>query len=163
MAPVLYVIPKYCLKKKKKKKKKMCDRVSLGTFDFTSPPSWPSLGSFNGVVRCCGESGQCHEQERHFNFFLGAKFSNFSMPPGYWQIWKKQHFICSNLMLFIVPFCLFSLFFSFFSFFFVFLGAWRHPNPPQMMPLVTKFNLNVFMIWKHSTNMAAIQDIRVIK
>ena len=36
--------------------------------------------------------------------------------------WKKQHFICSNLTLFIVPFFLFSLFFSFLSLFSFFLS-----------------------------------------
>ena len=57
------------------------------------------------------------------------------------KLGKKQHFICSNLTLFIVSFFLsfffffFSLF-SFFSFFFSFsLGERRPPSPPQMMPL----------------------------
>ena len=50
--------------------------------------------------------------------------------------WKKQHFICSNLTLFIVPFflvSLFSLFFLFFLFFFhffIFLGGDGSPAPP---------------------------------
>ena len=34
------------------------------------------------------------------------------MPPNYWKIGKKQHFICSNLTLFIVPFFVFYLSFS---------------------------------------------------
>ena len=52
--------------------------------------------------------------------------------------WKKQHFICSNLTLFIVPFFLVSLFFSFLSLFsvffhfFLFLGG---DGPPQMTTL----------------------------
>ena len=73
---------------------------------------------------------QSSTQERHFNFFLGGQ--NFLMPPDYWKIGKKQHFICSNLTLFIVPFFL-SFFFSFFSFFFPFsfsLGA-TAPQPPS--------------------------------
>ena len=58
------------------------------------------------------------------------------MPPDYWKIEKKQHFICINLTLFIVPF--FSFFFcfslfSFFSFFFLFFSflggtAPQHPS-----------------------------------
>ena len=84
-------------------------------------------------------------QGRHFNFFLGGQnFFYFSMPPDYW---KKQHFICSNLTLFIVLFFLsffpffsfFPLLFSFFFFsyfflFFFFLGG-DSPQPPQMTPL----------------------------
>ena len=71
------------------------------------------------------------------NFFL-----NISMPPDYWKIGKKQHFICSNLTLFIVPFFLFSSFFLFFLFFlfffflfsfFFFLGGGgaTAPQPPS--------------------------------
>ena len=69
----------------------------------------------------------------------GQIFLYFSMPLDYWKIGKKQHFICSNLTLFIVPFFLsffFLLFFSFFFFFFFFLfsfslggGWWRPPQP----------------------------------
>ena len=92
-----------------------------------------------------------YRQGRHFNFFLGAKFF-FSMPPDYWKIGKKQHFICSNLTLFIVPFFLsfffllfFFLFFFFFLFsFFFFLGGGgrRPPSPLQMTPLCTDYNSN---------------------
>ena len=86
-------------------------------------------------------------QGRHFNFFLGGKiFFYSSVPPDYWKIGKKQHFICSNLTLFIVPFFLsfflsfFLLFFSFlfssfFLSFFFFLGGRRPPSPPQMTPM----------------------------
>ena len=73
---------------------------------------------------------------------------NFSIPPDYWKIGKKQHFICSNLTLFIVPFFLaffFSLFYLFFlfclSFFLFFLFPWR--QPPQMTPLHCSFVLHV--------------------
>ena len=73
----------------------------------------------------------------HFNFFLGGRnFFKFFNATGLLKNWKKQHFICSNMMLFIVPFFLFSLFFSFFfsSFFFFFfsfsLGAMA-PQPPS--------------------------------
>ena len=63
---------------------------------------------------------QCYSQGRHFNFFLGGQnFFKFFNATGLVKNWKKQHFICSNLTLFIVPFFLFSLFFLFsFSFFF---------------------------------------------
>ena len=81
------------------------------------------------------------DQERHFNFFLRGKFFlYFSMPLDYWKIGRKQHFICSNLTLSIVPFFLFfsffSLFFLFFLFFlsfflfFFFLGGDALPAPP---------------------------------
>ena len=62
------------------------------------------------------------------------------MPPDYWKIVKKQHFTCSNLTLFIVPFFLFLffLFFSLFSFFFFFfsfsLGATAPSSPPKWRP-----------------------------
>ena len=83
-------------------------------------------------------------QGRHFNFFLGDNFFfKFSMPPDSGKIWKKQHFICSNLTLFIVPFFLsffpfFLFFLFFFLFFFFFLFPWEAtaPSPPQMTPLV---------------------------
>ena len=80
-----------------------------------------------------------------FQLFLGGP-NFFPMPPDYWKIGKKQHFVCSNLTLFIVPFFLFSLFFfflslfSFFSFFFFFfflffsffLFPWgRWPSAPK--------------------------------
>ena len=66
------------------------------------------------------------------------------MPPDYWKIGKKQHFICSNLTLFIVLFFLsffFSFFLSFFlSFFFFSRFPWgwgaTAPQPPQMTPLL---------------------------
>ena len=83
-----------------------------------------------------------------FQLFLGGPtFFLFFNATGLLKNWKKQHFICSNLTLFIVPFFLFSLFFSFlslfsfFSFFFLFflffffLGG-RRPQPPQMTPLI---------------------------
>ena len=62
---------------------------------------------------------------------------------GLLKNWKKQHFICSYLTLFIVPFFLFSLFFSFLSlfsfflsfflffFFFFFLGGGGGATAPQ--------------------------------
>ena len=81
-----------------------------------------------------------------FQLFLGGGqiFFLFFNATGLLKNWKKQHFICSNLTLFIVPFFLFSLFFlffslfSFFSFFFsFFLFPWgtTAPSPPQMTPL----------------------------
>ena len=74
-----------------------------------------------------------HQQGRHFNFFLGPIFYIFQCHQTIEKM-KKQHFICSNLTLFIVPFFL-SLFFLFslFSFFFLFflLFPWerRLPSP----------------------------------
>ena len=69
-----------------------------------------------------------------FQLFLGGQnFFLFFNVTGLLKNWKKQHFICSNLTLFIVPFFLFSLFFLFFvSFFFFsfFLGA-TPPSPPK--------------------------------
>ena len=55
-----------------------------------------------------------------FQLFLGG--ANFFFFNATWLLknWKKQHFICSNLTLFMVPFFLFPLFFSFFSSFFFF-------------------------------------------
>ena len=68
------------------------------------------------------------------------------MPPDYWKI-EKQHFICSNLTLFIVPFFFFfsfflfsfSFFFFYFLFFLFFLFPWEGDGPPapQMTPLLT--------------------------
>ena len=93
-----------------------------------------------------------YTQGRHFNFFFGAKFD-------YWKIGKKQHFICSNLTLFIVPFFLFSLFslFSLFLFFFfcLFSFSWGAtvPQPPQMTPLYillltfASWSIDLFCIW----------------
>ena len=67
-------------------------------------------------------------QGRHFNFFLGPNF--FLIPPDYWKIGKKQHFICSNLT-FIVPFFLISLsLFLFFSFFFLSFFSSFSLGPP---------------------------------
>ena len=54
-----------------------------------------------------------------FELFLGGQiFFKFFNATGLLKNWKKQHFICSNLTLFVVPFFLFfSFFFSFFSLF----------------------------------------------
>ena len=76
-----------------------------------------------------------------FQLFLGgAKKFLFFNATGLLKNLKKQHFICSNLTLFIVPFFLFSLFlfFLFFSFFLSFFffsfslggGATAPPQPP---------------------------------
>ena len=93
-------------------------RPDNGRFPNTGLPPWHRVA--RGVIS---------------TFSWGAKFFlNFSMPPDYWKIGKKQHFICSNLTLFIVPFFLFSLFFfsflspfSFFSFFFSFFSFFLFP------------------------------------
>ena len=84
-----------------------------------------------------------------FQLFLGEgqKFFLFFNATGILKNWKKQHFICSNLTLFIIPFFLFSSFFLFFLFFlsflsffffFFFLGERRPPSPPQMTPLLQR-------------------------
>ena len=82
----------------------------------------------------------CYFQGRHFNFFLGGQnFLLFFNATGLLKNWLKQHFIYSNLTLFIVPFFLsfFFLFFSFFlSFLFIFFLGGDAPSPPQMTPLV---------------------------
>ena len=76
------------------------------------------------------------------NFLGGPKFFKFFNATGLLKNWKKQHFLCRNFTLFIVPFFLsiFTLFFlfSFFlSFFLLFLGRGgaTAPSPPQMTPL----------------------------
>ena len=76
----------------------------------------------------------CPSTGASFQLFLGRAIF-FSMPPDYWKIEKKQHFICSNLTLFIVPFFLsfFSLF-PFFSFFFFSLGGDGPPAPLKWRP-----------------------------
>ena len=71
-----------------------------------------------------------------FQLFLGGqKIFLFFNATGLLKNGKKQHFICSNLTLFIVPFFLFFSFFSLFFLFFFFLGGRRPPSPPQMTPL----------------------------
>ena len=82
-----------------------------------------------------------------FQLFLGGPnfFLFFNATGLLLKNWKKQHLICSNLTLFIVPFFLFFSFFSFsFSFFFFsfflfffFLGerGGGPLAPPQMTPL----------------------------
>ena len=61
------------------------------------------------------------KQGRHFNFFLRGR--NFILFFDATSNLEQQHFICSNLTLFIVPFFLsffsFFLFFLFLSFFFL--------------------------------------------
>ena len=75
-----------------------------------------------------------YTQGRHFNFFLGGQFFLlFFNAIGLLKNWKKQHFICSDLTLFIVPFFLsFFSFFSLFSFFlFFFLPSFPSPTAPS--------------------------------
>ena len=75
----------------------------------------------------------------------GQNFFLFFNAPGLLKNWKKQHFICSNLTLFIVPFflsffffLLFFLFFLFFLSFFLFSfslgGATAPPAPLKWRP-----------------------------
>ena len=79
-------------------------------------------------LRICISSFGDLFQGRHLNFFLGGQ-NFFFNATGLLKNWKKQHFICSNLTLFIVPFCLFSLF-SFF-FFLLFPRGATAPQPPK--------------------------------
>ena len=82
-------------------------------------------------------------------FSWGGKFFfNFQCHRNIEKL-EKQHFICSNLTLFIVPFFLFSLFSLFFSFlffflFFHFLGGDGPPAPSNDAPgsciLVPRFH-----------------------
>ena len=73
-----------------------------------------------------------------FQLFLGGGqiLFRFFNATGPLKNWKKQHFICSNLTSFIVPFFLFFSFFLFFLCFFLFfffsfsLGGRRPPQPP---------------------------------
>ena len=71
-----------------------------------------------------------------FSWGRGQNFLKFFSATGLLKNknWKKQHFICSNLTLFIVPFFLFFLFFLFFFFFFG-GGGGHGPSLPQMTPL----------------------------
>ena len=88
---------------------------------------------------CAEGKGAPGSGRASFQLFLtGPKFFLFFIVTGLLKNWKKQHFICSNLTLLIVPFFLFSYFFLFFSLFFSFfflfsfsLGGRRHPQPPS--------------------------------
>ena len=84
-----------------------------------------------------------------FQLFLGGT-KKFFNATGLLKNWKKQHFICSNLTLFIVPFFLsfflssliflfFLFFLSFFSFILFPRGGATAPSPPQMTPLYVIF------------------------
>ena len=110
---------------------------------------------------CCFISGYALETQSlrdssvisTFSWGGGQIFLKFFNATRQLKIWKKQHFICSNLTLFVVPFFLFSLFFSFFLFFLFFLsfflfffflggGGRRPPSPPQMTPLLRDVGLS---------------------
>ena len=64
--------------------------------------------------------------------------------------WKKQHFICSNLTLFIVPFSLFFFFFSLFSFFLSFFSFFSFslggdtPSPPKWRPCISTDEVEMY-------------------
>ena len=72
---------------------------------------------------------------------MGPNFFLFFNATGLLKNWRKQHFICSNLTLFIVPFFLFFSFFLFsfsfflFFFFFFFLFPWGGGATPPPAPL----------------------------
>ena len=90
-------------------------------FDFSSVKLWHRLTLklwFRLVPKLRLRKDAC--QGGHFNFFLGGRqfFFIFQCHRTIEKL-EKQHFICSNLTLFIVPFFLsFFLLFFFFSFFF---------------------------------------------
>ena len=88
----------------------LCRLNSVGSPLCSTP--WVQLCAFNS-----GASFQL--------FLVGPKFFKFFNATGLWKNWKNQHFICSNLTLFIVPFFLFSLFF-----FFLFPWGTLSPSPP---------------------------------
>ena len=111
-------------------------------------------------------------------FYWGPTFLfYFSMPPDYWKIGKKQHFIMySNLTLFIVivPFILsFFSFLSFSCFFFLFFLGGDGPQPPQMTPLLhikpchagsrpPKKPIKLILVWLWLHNTASSQySVRV--
>ena len=69
------------------------------------------------------------------NFSRGPNFFLFFNATGLLKNWKKQHFICSNLTLFIVlSFFLFSPLFLFLSFFLsFFLFPWEGDGLPASL------------------------------
>ena len=74
-----------------------------------------------------------------FQLFLGANIFFIFQCHRTIEKLEKQHYMYSNLTLFIVPFFLsffsFFLFFFLFFLFFFFLGGAMAPSPPQMTPL----------------------------
>ena len=91
----------------------------------------------------------------------GQNLFLFFNATGQLKIWKKQHFICCNLTLFIVPFFLsffffifssFFLFFFFFFLFFFFLFPWGGgdgpPSPPQMTPLINLLRDGIHLFFR---------------
>ena len=90
-----------------------------------------------------------------FQLFLGGpNFYKYFNATGLLKNWKKQHFICSNLTLFIVPFFLFFSFFSLFSFFFSFsLGA-TAPQPPSNDAPVASYRRS---IWQRIKSFVCVQ------
>ena len=101
--------------------------------------------------RHCG-LGMNTDEDSHrgiINFFLGGQiFYLFFNATGLLKNWKKQHFICGNLALFIVPFIFFLFFFFFFFFLFFlsfFLFPWGATTPQplsKMMPLDSQLHLS---------------------
>ena len=125
------------------------------------------------LIRCCPKYDKLNSSgasksmiafcEWAHEFCTGASFQLFlglgggakifpclsvSMPPDYLKNWRKQHFICSNLTLFISSLLSFySLFFSFLSLFSFFLsffffsllslgGGGNSSGPPKKAPLM---------------------------
>ena len=128
----------FTLKRKSEKSFEFC--IAVGEFQYIFGERKQTVLSPKTMVR----------QGRHFNFFLRGPIF-YIIFQCHWTIekLKKQHFICSNLTLFIVPFFLFFSFvsfsFFFFSFFFSFsLGRGDGPQPPHITPLWS----GVLSLWK---------------
>ena len=92
-----------------------------------------------------------NSQGRHFNFFLRGQ--NFF---GLLENWEKQHFICSNLTLFVflsffLSVSLLFFYFFLFSFFFLFLeGEATAPSPLKWRPwyyIIILETLGKIYIW----------------
>ena len=97
----------------------------LNSYLFTQSTNNIRVSTF--VIHCFTSSGAS------FQLFLGGQiFFKFLNATGLMKNWKKQHFICGNLTLFIVPSFLSFFFFFFFSFFlsfFFFLFPWGATAP----------------------------------
>ena len=96
------------------------------------------VSSAQAFIQVFGPRGVgCRGVISTFSWGGGNFFYLFFNATGLLKNLKKQHFICSNLTLFIVPFFFLSFFFFFFffflfSFFFFFLGGGRRPPPAPL-------------------------------
>ena len=107
------------------------NRVEYRQMNFVKLPSTESI--FFAAIRHRGVISTFSWGPQIFFFFFNA--------TGLLKNWKKHHFICSNLTLFIVPFFFFSL--SFFLSFFLFLWGRRPPSPLKWRPWSGGFDGNL--------------------